>query len=211
MDNINIFKNLTREEISDLLKKLKVRKVSFKKDMTIMSNMSRTNEVGIVLNGETTLVRVDLNGNRSVVSSFVRGDIFGGKFSDYMNEELYIVSKNNCEILFTEYDLLVKSNKNSSWNEQFTRNILEILIDKINYYNQRIEILTKKTTREKLLEYFHILEKEMSSQTIVVPETYTSLAEYLAVDRSAMMREIKSLKDDKIIEIDGKKITLIYR
>ena len=211
MDNINIFKNLTQEEISDLLKKLKVRRVSFKKDMTIMSNMSRTNEVGIVLSGETTLVRVDLNGNRSVVSSFVRGDIFGGKFSDYMNEELYIVSKNNCEILFTEYDLLVKSNKNSSWNEQFTRNILEILIDKINYYNQRIEILTKKTTREKLLEYFHILEKEMSSQTIVVPETYTSLAEYLAVDRSAMMREIKSLKDDKIIEIDGKKITLIYR
>ena len=123
MENINIFKNLTQEEISDLLKKLKVRRVSFKKDMTIMSNMSRTNEVGIVLSGETTLVRVDLNGNRSVVSSFVRGDIFGGKFSDYMNEELYIVSKNNCEILFTEYDLLVKSNKNSSWNEQFTRNI----------------------------------------------------------------------------------------
>lgn len=211
MENINIFKNLTQEEISDLLKKLKVRRVSFKKDMTIMSNMSRTNEVGIVLSGETTLVRVDLNGNRSVVSSFVRGDIFGGKFSDYMNEELYIVSKNNCEILFTEYDLLVKSNKNSSWNEQFTRNILEILIDKINYYNQRIEILTKKTIREKLLEYFHILEKEFSSQTIIVPETYTSLAEYLAVDRSAMMREIKSLKDDKIIEIKGKKITLIYR
>lgn len=211
MENINIFKNLTQKEISDLLKKLKVRRVSFKKDMTIMSNMSRTNEVGIVLSGETTLVRVDLNGNRSVVSSFVRGDIFGGKFSDYMNEELYIVSKNNCEILFTEYDLLVKSNKNSSWNEQFTRNILEILIDKINYYNQRIEILTKKTIREKLLEYFHILEKEFSSQTIIVPETYTSLAEYLAVDRSAMMREIKSLKDDKIIEINGKKITLIYR
>ena len=91
MENINIFKNLTQEEISDLLKKLKVRRVSFKKDMTIMSNMSRTNEVGIVLSGETTLVRVDLNGNRSVVSSFVRGDIFGGKFSDYMNEELYII------------------------------------------------------------------------------------------------------------------------
>ena len=39
---------------------------------------------------------------------------------------------------------------------------------------------------------------------------FIELADYLSVDRSAMMREIKKLKDEKKIETDGKKITILY-
>ena len=40
--------------------------------------------------------------------------------------------------------------------------------------------------------------------------SYTELADYLAVNRSALSREIKNLKDDELIETKGKRIKLLY-
>ncbi len=77
--------------------------------------------------------------------------------------------------------------------------------------NTRIEILTKRSIREKLRSYFNILSTRHLSQTFFLPFSLTDLADYLSVDRSAMMREIKSLKDDGFIKKNGNKITLLYK
>ena len=76
--------------------------------------------------------------------------------------------------------------------------------------NQKIRILTKKTIRNKLLEFFDIEQELHHSKNIYLSSTFTDLADYLAVDRSAMTRELKSLKDEGFIVIKGKKITLLY-
>ena len=211
MENIGIFYNLTSNDIEDIIKTLKCRKLSFKKGMTIMSNLKRSNEIGIVLDGEVSLVRIDFYGTLSNVSTYYIGDIFGGKFSDDSNEELSIIASKQSTILFTDYNQLIKGQLNKTWGEQLNENIMEQLVSKINNYNTRIEVLTKKTIRDKLLEYFHILEKRTSSTSFMLPMTLTALSEYLAVDRSAMQRELKNLKQDGIVEISGKRVTLIYR
>ena len=77
--------------------------------------------------------------------------------------------------------------------------------------NDRINILTKKTIRNKLLKYFDILHRKNNSRIIYLTITYTELADYLAIDRSAMTREIKNLKDEGFISITGKRITLLYK
>ena len=77
--------------------------------------------------------------------------------------------------------------------------------------DKRIEVLTKKTIREKLLEYFYDLQKEQSSNIIKIPFSKIELAEYLAIDRAAMMRELKKLKEEQIIEIKNREITIITR
>ena len=77
--------------------------------------------------------------------------------------------------------------------------------------DKRIEVLTKKTIREKLLEYFYDLQKEQSSNIIKIPFSKIELAEYLAIDRTAMMRELKKLKEEQIIEIKNREITIITR
>ena len=82
--------------------------------------------------------------------------------------------------------------------------------EKINEKNNRIEILTKKTIRNKLLEYFKMMTKRSGSKHIYLTLSFTELAEYLAVDRSAMSRELKNLKDEGFIEVKNKKITLLY-
>ena len=50
---------------------------------------------------------------------------------------------------------------------------------------------------------------EKQTKTVILPMSYTTLAEYLSVDRSAMMREMKNLADEGIIERDGKKLRIL--
>ena len=64
---------------------------------------------------------------------------------------------------------------------------------------------------ERLLEYFEIEYKKYHSKYINLPFALKDLADYIAVNRSAMFRELKHLKDDKFIEIKDRRITLLYK
>ena len=74
----------------------------------------------------------------------------------------------------------------------------------------RIEVLSKRTIRDKLRAYFTIISARNMSKSFKIPFSLTDLADYLSVDRSAMMRELKSLKEDGFIEKSGNRITLMY-
>lgn len=212
MQEANLFKNVPEYDLENLIKSLNGRKISFKKDMTILSNLNNANEVGIILSGEASIIRIDYNGNRTIVSNLDANDLFGGCFSDYMNEEMSVISNTETEVLFVEYDRLLGINgKSNAYHVVIVENMLTILMKKISAYNKRIEVLNKRSIRDKLLEFFHMLEKEQGSTTIRLPFNYTVLADYLAVDRSAMMREIKNLRNEEIIKTENKKVTLIYR
>ena len=75
----------------------------------------------------------------------------------------------------------------------------------------RIELLTKRSIRDKLLGYFSLISTRNLSPSFELPFSLTDLADYLSVDRSAMMRELKLLKEDGFIEKSGNRITLNYR
>ena len=75
----------------------------------------------------------------------------------------------------------------------------------------RVELLTKRSTRDKLIGYFTLLSSKSFSKSFTLPFSLTDLADYLSVDRSAMMRELKLLKEDGFIEKTGNRITLLYK
>ena len=56
-----------------------------------------------------------------------------------------------------------------------------------------------------------IFAKKKGKKSFYLPLTYTELADYLSIDRSAMMREIKTLIDEGFITKEEKnKIKLLY-
>ena len=83
-------------------------------------------------------------------------------------------------------------------------------MDQIVSLNLRIELLTKRNIRGKILSYFDIISRRNLRKTFTVPFSYTDLADFLSVDRSAMMRELKLLVDEGFIKKNGNKITLLY-
>lgn len=187
-----------------------VQKKHFKKDQIITTYIKKRNQICILLQGEADLVRYDFNGAKSIIEHYTENDIFGEAFYTVsVNNELSVEAKKNCDVLFFSYGSLYGGcEKNCKFHNALAENFSKIMIEKMKAVNTRIEILTKRTIRDKLLGYFNILSTRSLSKTISLPFSLTDLADFLSVDRSAMMREIKNLKDEGIIEKDGNKFTI---
>ena len=187
-------------------------KKSFKKNQTITTYIQKRNQICILIDGEADLVRYDSNGGKSIIEHFTKNDIFGEAFYIVtINNELSVEAKKNCEILFFIYDNIhQKCRNNCKFHQSLSENFSNLILNKVTDLNTRVEILTKRSIREKLRGYFNILSTRNLSKTFLLPFSLTDLADYLSVDRSAMMRELKSLKDEGFIKKNGNKITLLY-
>lgn len=211
MDKITIFDGIEEKEIQKMLTCFQARKLTFKKDRTVISNISNTNLIGIVLKGTANLLRYDYNGNRTIIEKLNENSVFGQAFLSSDSNELSVIATSEFEVLFIDYNSIIKRcKKGCSYHSTLIDNMLQLLSNKIKNINERIEVLTKRTIREKLLEYFSILSKKKVSKSFLLPFSFTDLADYLSIDRSAMMRELKNLKDDGFIESKGKRITLLF-
>lgn len=191
----------------------KVQRKKFSKNEVITTYIQKRNQFCILVSGNADLVRYDLNGNRTIVEHFSKNDIFGEVF--YMvtvNNELLVEARNNCEVLIYTYDNIhTKCKTNCKFHHVLSENLPELILKKVTDLNMRIELLAKRSIREKLTGYFTMLSTQTLSKSFTLPFSLTDLADYLSVDRSAMMREMKLLKEDGFIEKSGNRITLLYK
>lgn len=190
----------------------KVQIKNFNKGDTITTYIEKRNQVCILVQGEADLIRYDYNGDKTIIGHFMQNDIFGEVFYPAnTNNELFVLAKTNCKVLFYIYDnLFDKCKKNCSFHKELYDNFSKLLLNNIINLNTRIEHLTKRNTRDKLLSYFNLKFSKTHNKNITMPFSYTDLADYLSVDRSAMMRELKYLEEDGFIKRDGRKIKLLY-
>ena len=190
----------------------KVQKKSFTKNQVITSYIQKRNQLCILISGNADLLRDDLNGNRTIVEHFSQYDVFGEVFYTVtINNELLVEAKEKCEVLFYIYDdIRQKCKANCKFHQTLADNLPELILNKVTDLNMRIELLTKRSIRDKLLGYFDLISSRYLSKSFSLPFSLTDLADYLSIDRSAMVRELKLLKEDGFIDKTGNKITLLY-
>ena len=206
----DLFNNILNEHRDKILKSLEGNTLHFKKNNTILSNIKQENIIGIILEGYVQIVKTDYNGNRTIIEDLYDNDIFSSKLSNISNNEYSIVTKEDTKLIILYFNEILNYELNTSYYNQFLKNLLHIMSNKMTNINNRIEILSNKTIRNKLLAYFKIMSKRNNSKVIYLPYTFIDLADYLGVDRSAMYRELKNLKEEGLITIVNKKIILHF-
>lgn len=206
-----LFQNINDKNKDKLLYILESHAFTFPKNTRVLTTIREENIIGFVVYGYMQIIRTDFNGNTTIIEELEENSVFGTLLSSLNNSEYDIITKEDTKVIIIDYTRIINEEKNQSVSyNQFIKNLLEIATNKINEKNKRIEILTKKSIRDKLLEYFKIMSEKSGSRIIYLSLTYTELADYLAVDRSAMSRELKNLKEEGFIKTDNKKITLLY-
>lgn len=207
----NLFANLSDKEIKKLMQVLKANTFTYRKDVNILSNVNRGDFIAIIDSGNIQLIYNDYNGNKTIIEDLSTGEIFGSLTYSLNNDELSCITKEETQITYIEYNQITNDEiiKNDFYII-FVKNLIKLLSDQLNRSNQRIELLTQRTTRDKLLGYFRNQVGSKSNKSFTMPITYTELASYLSVDRSSMTREITYLKEDGLIKTNGRRITLLY-
>jgi len=205
----NLFDNISIKQKEKLYNILKTNTSNYPSDINVLSNENKTDFIGIIEEGKAELIFNDYNGNKTTLSILEKDSIFGSLFLNIASEEITCITKEKTKITYIEYDkILENDNIKYDYYDTFIKNLLIILKEQLIEKNERIELLTKKTTRDKLLSYFKLISRKKGSRTFNLSLSFTELADYLSVDRSAMTREIKYLKDEGFIKIDKKKVTL---
>ena len=207
----NLFENISEKNILKLKRILSANTVKYKKNVNILSNVNPDNFIALVDSGSVQFIFNDYDGNKTIIEELNAGEMFGNLISNITSEEITCVTKEDTQITYIEFDEITNDEiiKNDFYII-FIKNLIKLLTDQLTTRNNRIELLTKRSTRDKILVYFKNESQKRGTKKFNMPMTFTELANYLSVDRSAMSREIKYLKEDGFLEVNGKKITIDY-
>lgn len=206
------FEDLTKFQKKKLFDLLEVHFYKFARNQEVLPTLKQENIIGIIMEGSAQIINIEYNGNEIIMEELTKDSVFGTTISLTNSDEHQILAKEDTEVLVIDYNKLINTkNLRYSYFNIFFKNLFAIINEKFRETNERIKILEKKQIREKLLEYFEIEYKKNYSNSFYLPFTFRDLADYIAVNRSAMFRELKHLKEEKFIEVKDKKITLLYK
>ncbi len=210
----NLFQNISAEEYRHLLTCLNARTKSFLSGETICSYDSDFQDLGIIGKGSASVVRYEYNGARTILERLGPQGIFGQVLScgACQCSDMYVVCDQPCEVLFIRYPkIAAPCAKACPCHRQLIQNLLLLISEHSLELSRRVEVLSQRSIREKLMCFFRQISCRSRSASFQLPFTMVDLADYLSVDRSAMTREIRRMKDEGLIQIEKKRVLLLQQ
>ena len=206
-----LFQNISYEEYLRMLTCFQAVQRSFQvEDLIYDFSAPKTDAVGIIERGAASVIRIDSEGVSTVLEELGPGGVFGKTLAfDSMGEDsLEVVCRAPCDVLFLDYPHIMKRCERACTHHSIlVQNMLQLMLEKAQALSERVDVLSRRTIREKLLCYFrHMAGKSGSFE---LPFSLSTLADYIATDRSAMMRELKKLREEGLVRSDGRRFTLL--
>ena len=152
-----------------------------------------------------------LAGSGTVLEDLGAGGIFGKTlaFAGSTGDSLEVICRRPCDVVFIKYDHLFSPCGNACLRHSvMMQNLVRLMTDKAQALSRRVDVLSRRSIREKLLCYFRQLSQQAGNRTFTLPFSLSTLADYIATDRSAMMRELKRLREEGSVRSDGRQFTL---
>lgn len=207
-----LFDRIGDESLKEMLGCLNAKERSYKKGDAVFAEGDKAKYLGIVLEGSVQLVRVDYYGNRSILANIEPPQLFGEAFACAGLKSLPVdaVAATDTRILLLDAQRIARPCGNACpCHGQTILNLLHIVAKKNLVLHQKIEITSKRSTREKLMTYLLLQAKNAKSHTFTVPYDRQELADYLEVDRSGLSAEISKLRNEKVLECRRSTFTLL--
>lgn len=207
-----LFDRIGDEILKEMLGCLNAKERSYKKGDAVFAEGDKAKYLGIVLEGSVQLVRVDYYGNRSILANIEPPQLFGEAFACAGLKSLPVdaVAAADTKILLLDAQRIARPCGNACpCHGQTILNLLHIVAKKNLVLHQKIEITSKRSTREKLMTYLLLQAKNAKSHTFTVPYDRQELADYLEVDRSGLSAEISKLRNEKVLECRRSTFTLL--
>ncbi len=207
------FQNIPKEKIRCIINSDACSIKTFNPEMDIYEIGEEINHTGIILKGTVDIVQMSINGDETIINRLTEGHILGNSFScvSDINNLNYIRSYTSSTILFIDTNKLLREcDFICEYRLCLFENIIQLLAKSNIALNKKIQIVSQKTLRDKLITYFELLSMHKGSNEITIPFNREQLACYLGSERSSVCRELSKLKADNIISIKGNDVVLLY-
>ncbi len=199
----SLFHGMSDEEIAQFLRPDGSSIKSFCKDSYIFHAGDKTAYFGILLEGKALIERDELWGDRSIIAPLEAGQLFGEVYA-CTGEPLgvSVCAKEQCTVLFLSPESIIKE------SSTLTARLLKITAMKNLRLNEKIQVITPRTIRERVMAYLSSLAKKSGSHIVKTNFDRQQLADFLCVDRSALSTELGKMHREGLIELKGREFIL---
>lgn len=200
-----LFDDITPEDRKTMLGCIGYHIGTFQKGDIVAFEDENIKHIGILLSGTVDMIKEDLWGNKTMLVRMRKDELFGETFAcgeDNLSVVTFMVSE-DAKILFIPFDRVMHSCTMACvFHHRLIENMVHIIANKNRDLMRKVEVVSKRSIREKLLTYLSIQAQAQESRYFEIPLGRVELAEYLCVDRSALTRELVKMKDDGLIDYD---------
>lgn len=206
-----LFSDIAESDLESLLKCLGAREQKIRKGDFVFYAGDKPLYVGIVLKGSVHILQEDYWGSRAILAAISPGGIFGEAFScsDAQALPVSVEARDDGAVLLVDCKkILTVCSSACTFHSGLVRNLLKILANKNIYLTRKIEHITKKTTKEKVLSYLSEVAVSAGSNSFDIPFNRQELADYLSVERSALSGTLSKMKEENLIDFHMKHFTL---
>ncbi len=212
LKNCPLFFGIEDESLIRLLSCLGARVERFDKKYTVFAEGSPAKFIGILLSGKVQVVQIDYGGNRSILSNIGPSEMFAEAFACAETKALpvSVIADEPSEVMFIDCShILHTCQNNCGFHGRLIFNLMKDLASKTIMFHRRIEVTSKRSTREKLMAYLMLEAKNANSNRFTIPFDRQELADYLEVERSGLSAEISKLRREGIIKSDKNHFELL--
>ena len=163
-----LFKGISYQDYRELLTCFQAVRRNFRPDELIYDFTNDT--VGVVEQGEASLIRIDEEGVSTVLEDLSTGGVFGKTlaFAGSMSDSLEVISRTPCEVMFVDYAHILRRCEHACLRHSvLVQNMLTLMADKAQALSRRVDVLSRRSIREKLLCYFRQLCQQAGGNSSV--------------------------------------------
>ena len=176
---------------------------AFQKGEIIAFEEENINHVGVVLSGAVDMIKEDVWGNRTMLLRTYPEDIFGETFAcgeDSLSVVTFVASQ-DCRVMFLSFCRVMHTCTHAcQFHQTLVENMVRLIARKNRELMRKVEVVSKKTLREKILAYLSIQAQTQGTKTFEIPLGRVEWAEYLCADRSALTRELAKMKEEGLVD-----------
>ncbi len=207
-----LFEGMELQEIETLVGCLRPVQRTYRKNEVIWQEGDHVHTVGLVVEGKVLILRDDFWGNRSILGEAAAGGLFGESYACAPGQPVTVsvLAAEDCTVVFLEIaQALAVCGQACSFHLRMIQNLMQILAQKNLMLSRKIDHISRRSTREKLLAFLSYHAQEQGSATFDIPFNRQELADYLSVDRSALSQELGRMKRDGLVEFTRSHFTLL--
>ena len=169
------------------------------------------NMLGILMEGTAEIERIDAEGSRTILEHLEPGGVFGEMmmFKAAGDDSLVVRGATPCLVSFLRGEAVMRRCEHAcACHSRMVENLFRLVTEKATSLSERVEVLSRRSIREKLLRYFELQAAKRHGRSFQLPFSLSALADYISADRSAMMRELKKMRQELLVSIVGRQVTL---
>lgn len=205
-----LFNGISPKHFEQMFKCLCAVSAKYQKNQFIFLSGDSIHSIGLILSGSVKIIQEDREGNSTILTELSVPDLFGEVFvcAGIIQIPVTVQACEDCEILFMDYKKIINSCSSACpHHSRLIENMLTLLAQKNLMLNQKNAVLSKRSTREKLLYFFDL--QRGGAKKFTVPYNREEMAHYLCVDRSAMSNELCKMRDEGLIQFHKNKFELL--